>query len=222
MVFIIKWLMLNIVLATTLIFGHFQVHEKLNYISVNYKEKSLISVLEDLKIKMGVNFIYVDKLVKDIKITCKVDKGTLNGVVAKIMNASGITFKKFSPNSYVLFKGKKPLEKRFRAVLVKKDLAEKDTTSLFVEPRLISQINLVYPSEAIKHNLEGKVLIKILINEVGNVVRSDIEETSGSLILDSATVNYTNALKYQPAFAEGKPIHIWVSMLFKYFLEKSN
>jgi TonB family protein len=217
-VIVIKWIALNIALLVVAQ-CYSQTIEKSKSLSLNFKEQSLSSVLEEIRSQASVNFVYNDKLVSDVKVTIKLDSGSIEYAIKKILDGSDISYKEFPPNSYVLYKDKKPVEKHFRAVILNKNVVEMDTARILIEPKLISKINLTYPTDAIKHNLEGKVLIKILINREGDVSRTNLEQTSGSTILDSAAIDYTHSLKFIPAKADGKPIHIWISMLFKYFLD---
>jgi len=220
-VIVIKWIVLNIALFVAAQ-NFAQSLEKSEYVSLNFREQPLSSVLEEIRTQAGVNFVYNDKLINDLKITFKYDNGSVENAIKKILNGFDISYKEFPKNSYVLFKDKKPVEKHFRAVVVKEDKLEIDTSSVVLtEPKLISKIILTYPSDAIKHNLEGKVLIRILVTKEGDVGKTCVESSSGSSILDSAAIDYTHSLKFIPAKAEGKPRNIWLSMLFKYFLENN-
>jgi TonB family protein len=215
----IKWFILNISLLMA-VQNFSQSVEKLKYMSFNFKEQPLSSVLEEIRVKAEVNFVYPDNLINEYKVTAKLDNGTVEGAISKVLSGLQISYKTFPPNSYVLFKYKKPVEKKFKAVVLKEEIYVNDTTDVLTEPKLISNLNLVYPLTAIEQHVEGNVKINLFVNKEGNVSKTQIEQTSGSATLDSAVIDYTRDLKFIPAQVEGKPINIWISMLFKYFFEK--
>ena len=214
----IKILVLNIVLLWA-VQNYSQPVEKTKAVTLNYNRQPLSSVLEDIQTQSGVNFVYRDKLVDGLKVTCQIEDKSVEGAIKKILSGFDISYKVFPKDSYVLFKEKKPAEKRFRAVLVRENSPYRDTVKALIEPKLISKNSLVYPQEAIQYNIEGKVKVDILVNKDGNAYRVQIVQSSGSAILDSTAIEYARNLKFIPAQVEGKPRNIWVAMLFKYFLE---
>ena len=87
-------------------------------------------------------------------------------------------------------------------------------------PVLISDISPVYPLEALKDRIEGKVVVKFFINKDGKVSEISVESTSGSKILDSAAINYVQMLKFIPAQTNGKPHNVWMIMSFQYLFQR--
>jgi len=86
-------------------------------------------------------------------------------------------------------------------------------------PDIINQVNPVYPVEAMKNGIEGRVWVKALVSKEGNVkkavaVKSDNEIFNQSAI--EAAMKYT----FSPALQSGKPVAVWVVMPFKFELGK--
>ncbi|MDR2365375.1 MAG: TonB family protein [Zoogloeaceae bacterium] len=52
-----------------------------------------------------------------------------------------------------------------------------------------------YPLEAIRNGLEGEALVRIFLDENGNVIAARLEISSGQPILDAAAVNAARRLK---------------------------
>lgn len=117
-----------------------------------------------------------------------------------------------------MFKENKTVEKPFKSVVIEQNLPATDIKNSIIEPKLISKPEPVYPAEAVKRNIEGKVTIKLYVDEKGDIKNMIVGNSSGSAILDSATTNYAGKLKFTPALANGKPKNVWVSMTFDYRL----
>ncbi|HVW75361.1 MAG TPA: energy transducer TonB [Rhizomicrobium sp.] len=64
-----------------------------------------------------------------------------------------------------------------------------------------------YPPIALRQNLEGKVVLKLIVLETGRVGRADIVTSSGSEALDQAAQVWIVAhWAYKPALAGGQPV----------------
>lgn len=86
-----------------------------------------------------------------------------------------------------------------------------------IMPEMVNQANPVYPEEAKKNGIEGRVWVKVLVSKEGNVkkavaVKSDNEIFNQSAI--EAAMKYT----FTPAMQGGKPVAVWVVMPFKFEL----
>ena len=65
--------------------------------------------------------------------------------------------------------------------------------------------NVVYPEIAKVNKLEGKALVKVLIDEKGNVASTEVLE-SLSLECDKAAVDAIKKVKFSPAVKDGKKV----------------
>jgi TonB family protein len=85
------------------------------------------------------------------------------------------------------------------------------------EPVVISKKEPVYPEAAIKQKLEGKVWVKIWVDREGmphdvQVLKSDAE------VFNQSAVEAARAFRFTPAYLNGKPVDVWVSVPFKFAL----
>lgn len=221
-----KWLFLISLLYLFTPFNNClnRISDKQGNVFLNCRAQSLRSILEDIRIQTGINFVYSDSLVNDIKITCNIKGLPVEAAVKKILTGLDISYKKFgenSPNSsstFVLFKETKPAKSSYKAIIVNQKTTNVDTVTSFVQPHLISNIAPVYPVEASKKNIEGKVKLKFLITSKGEINKILVQESSGSEILDSAAIDYINKLQFTPAKTNGKPRSVWMSMVLKYIV----
>ncbi len=71
--------------------------------------------------------------------------------------------------------------------------------------------NIVYPEEAKKHGIEGRVFIKAFVDEKGNVVKAEVIKGIG-FGCDTAAVNAVLRLHFIPGIQKGKPIKTQVAI----------
>jgi len=76
-------------------------------------------------------------------------------------------------------------------------------------PVLKSQIKPEYPKLAKLAGIQGKVYLKLLIDEKGNVAKTKIEQGVKDMIDDAALAAVKDA-KFSPALIAGKPVKVWV------------
>ena len=65
--------------------------------------------------------------------------------------------------------------------------------------------NVVYPQSAKEANIQGKVLIKAIIDEKGNVAETEVINGIQK-DCDQAAVNAIKKTKFTPATKDGKPV----------------
>jgi TonB family protein len=77
---------------------------------------------------------------------------------------------------------------------------------LIVQPKLLTTNEpLAYPEKAFELGIEGRTVIKLLIDWEGYIVESTIMESSGSQILDDAALKMVNSSVYEPGSIDGVP-----------------
>jgi len=76
--------------------------------------------------------------------------------------------------------------------------------------------NICYPEEAKKNKIEGKVIVKVLLDEKGNVVKTEIEKKAHPL-LDKAASDAVIKTKFIPGKTEGKAVkcELMIPVMFK-------
>lgn len=186
-------------------------------ISFNYKLIPLSSVLDDINIKTGVNFIYSDELIRNCRVSCTVIKSSVEKAIKNLLSLSNLNCKKYNGNDYVLFRSIEPTKKPHGTIVTQSiDSTKINSEITITNPELISKGDPFYPLDALKNNVEGKVGVKLFIDNDGKVIRSLVEKSSGYSVLDNAAMEYSSRLKFTPAIVNNKPINIWVSMVFDY------
>ena len=108
----IKWIVLNIAILFSLpLFS--QTVQKVTRGTIN---QPLRTVLNDISVKNGYNFIYSDSLVDDIKIDYSFNKEPVEDVLAELSNRFGISYKIFNKKNIVLFKKLRPRKELYKAL----------------------------------------------------------------------------------------------------------
>jgi TonB family protein len=87
-------------------------------------------------------------------------------------------------------------------------------------PELIKRVAPVYPLEAKDNDIQGKVILYLLIDIDGRVRQVDIAKSSGSALLDDAAKEVALQFVFTPAIAPGnKPVRVWVMYPVNFTLE---
>jgi TonB family protein len=73
------------------------------------------------------------------------------------------------------------------------------------DPKIVSTGRQTYPKAAADDGIEGTVILKVLVNETGNVEEATVLTGSGDKRLDRAAIEYVSHWKYLPAVQDGKP-----------------
>jgi periplasmic protein TonB len=83
------------------------------------------------------------------------------------------------------------------------------------EPKLISSVSPAYPEIARRQNVQGDVVVDLLVDETGKV--ADAKVISGPSLLREAALESLRKNKYNPATLDGKPAsaHVTVTVHFK-------
>jgi TonB family protein len=188
-------------------------------VSLNLKERPLNIALEEIRTQADVNLIYNQSLFKENLVSLNLTS-TADKILANLLNAHGYTFKKFENNSAVIFRKDIP-QKKMKAVVQKTVSLEKDTfeASEITKPVLLSKVDIRYPEEAIRQNMEGTVLLNLLVNTKGNISRIRIGKSSGFILLDSTAINYVKDFKFLPAEVNGKHTEVWTNLHVRYNFE---
>ncbi len=78
------------------------------------------------------------------------------------------------------------------------------------------QSKVVYPPEAKEKNIQGKVLVKLLVDEKGNLEGTEIVQSAGKL-LDMAAIDAVGKVKFTPGYKDGKAVKsgVIIPILFK-------
>lgn len=79
-------------------------------------------------------------------------------------------------------------------------------------PKLIKDsVDLKYPIQAYDENIEGKVLLRMYIDEEGKVRQAKIYRSSGYDILDSAALDVAESARFRPGRINGEVQGMWLT-----------
>ncbi len=84
-------------------------------------------------------------------------------------------------------------------------------------PKLVSQVNPVYPVLARRAKIEGQVLIDSVIDEHGNIV--EMQVVSGHPLLIPAAVDAVRKWKYEPTYLNDQPVPVQLVVTVFFRLE---
>jgi TonB family protein len=85
------------------------------------------------------------------------------------------------------------------------------------EPELVSQVNPVYPPEAMQSALEGTVYTKMWIDENGHVVEVIVTKSDNE-VFNVPSIDAGMKWVFKPALVNGKPVAVWVTVPFRFAL----
>jgi protein TonB len=80
-----------------------------------------------------------------------------------------------------------------------------------VKPQIVSSPPPKYPELARKAGIEGKVVVKMLVDIDGSIMDVKILKSSGNTMLDQSAVQAAYKAKFTPAKQRDKLVRVWVS-----------
>ena len=81
---------------------------------------------------------------------------------------------------------------------------------------------IIYPKQAKKEKIEGKVVLRLLIDKNGNLKDISVKQSAHELLADAAKAaikKYFEKYKVQPAQKNGKPVNVWIEIPLKFKLD---
>ncbi len=73
-----------------------------------------------------------------------------------------------------------------------------------------------YPRLARRRNLEGVVLLSVLVDEFGKVRECEVANSSGHNVLDKAALKAVRCWRFTPGTVGGKPQEMWVKVPIRF------
>lgn len=108
------------------------------------------------------------------------------------------------------------------------DNVEKKESQIFIayetEPKLIGgyafiRENLKYPDMARKAQIEGTVLLQIVIDEQGNVVDANVLKEDANVGFGQAAIDVVMKTKWEPALQRDQPVKVRITIPIKFKLK---
>lgn len=93
-----------------------------------------------------------------------------------------------------------------------------DFEEVDVKPKPVYAPKPEYPEEARSAEMEGMVVIEVLVNTDGYVARARVAESSGYKVLDKAAKEAARDWEFTPAEKDGELVRVWVDIPFNFSL----
>lgn len=78
-----------------------------------------------------------------------------------------------------------------------------------VEPKPMSQSAPQYPQRAIAKNIEGYVVLRLLINRSGAVEQVKVVDSTPPGVFEESAVSAARGWRFEPARYQGEPVKMW-------------
>ena len=85
---------------------------------------------------------------------------------------------------------------------------------------LLQSAPVSYPRWALEQGIEGRVVVRMLVDEKGRVVEAHVSRTSGYASLDEAALEAVKRYRFLPALKDGVPVKRWVEQEFLFRIER--
>ena len=92
-----------------------------------------------------------------------------------------------------------------------------------VKPKLLHEVLPVYPKEALKNKVEGRVPLRYVVNVNGSVSGVKVLKSSGTIDrkdFQQAAIDAVSQFRYKPAEHNGKPVAVWIIRMIRFRLPK--
>lgn len=97
------------------------------------------------------------------------------------------------------------------------DPAMDEVVNIEQQPVIVANVAPEYPELARQAGIEGRVILKALIDEKGNVTKVSVLQ--GDDIFKESAVAAVHKMKFKPAINGNKPIKVWITIPFNFQLE---
>ena len=87
-----------------------------------------------------------------------------------------------------------------------------------VKPKVLYAVKPVYPEEALRDSLEGKVFLRFIVNVDGSV--SDVRVLRGQEVFHQAAIDAVSQVRFKPAEHNGKVVPVWMTQPMSFQLPK--
>jgi protein TonB len=76
------------------------------------------------------------------------------------------------------------------------------------KPKLVHEVKPDYPEMARAAGIEGKAVVSMVVDTLGNVAYAEVYATSGNLLLDQAAVAAAYQCRFSPGFQRDRPVTV--------------
>ncbi len=132
--------------------------------------------------------------------------GTLNGKVVPVRMTQSIIFRLPKQQTSPPASGDADSSKVLEFFMVE------------VKPKVMHSVKPMYPEEALRDSLEGKVFLRFIVNLDGSV--SDVRVLRGLEEFHQAAIDAVSQVRFKPAEHNGKPVAVWMVQPVSFQLPK--
>lgn len=93
-----------------------------------------------------------------------------------------------------------------------------DSGSKFVQVRYAHAPRPEYPEQARREGKEGRVMLRVLVDEQGRSTSAEVDQSSGSKTLDMAAIEAIKRWRFSPARYGNAPVESWVRIPIEFRL----
>jgi TonB family protein len=86
------------------------------------------------------------------------------------------------------------------------------------KPQLVQFVEPEYHEVARNAQIEGTVVVNVLVGKGGEVLQTEVSE-SVHLLLDDAAVQAARQCQYVPALEDGQPVEAWLAVPFEFKID---
>lgn len=88
-----------------------------------------------------------------------------------------------------------------------------------VSPKILFQVPPTYPPSAEIRHIEGSVVMRILVDQRGQVERVTVIRSKPPGVFDAAAIQAAYQWRFKPAIFQGRPTRVWVRKPLSFKLE---
>jgi len=83
-------------------------------------------------------------------------------------------------------------------------------------PVIIERVEAAYPTKARKRGERGTIVLKVLVNEQGRIVRVVVDQGMPGSELEAAAMSAVLRWRFKPALENGSPVRAWTEAYFDF------
>jgi protein TonB len=85
-------------------------------------------------------------------------------------------------------------------------------TEVDKQPRVVRRIQPVYPYEARKKKITGKVVLRFLVDRSGKVSKVSVVRAEPEGVFEENAMEAVKKWKFKPGYYEGEPVPTWITL----------
>lgn len=90
--------------------------------------------------------------------------------------------------------------------------AEYSASEVDKPPKLVRQMPLNYPPDAKRQKIEGRVVVRCLINEKGKADKMEVVESTPEGVFEESALKSLKYWQFRPGVKEGEMVSTWVKI----------